>query len=56
MNKKILGIFTIIVVIVAVYWFLGILGFVPILHCDSATGPNGVVNFCEWYGGAPRVY
>lgn len=54
--KKILWTLGVIAVLVGLYFFLGYFGVVPTYHCDSALGPNGVVNFCEWYSGGDRVY
>lgn len=39
-----------------IYYIFGLLGWVPLYHCDTAMGPNGPVSFCEWYAGGPRIY
>lgn len=56
MKRKVLGIITIVVVIIAIYWVLGIFGLVPILHCNSTIGPSGAVNSCDWRSGSSQTY
>ncbi len=56
MLKKILITILIISLLLLVYCILARLGVVPMYHCDTAMGPHGLVQWCEWYAGSERVY
>jgi len=56
MLKNILWFFLILFLLGVIYFALGLFDFVPFYHCDTAMGPKGEVNWCQWYFGMQRIY